>query len=429
MTCKELTTFFVSREWEERLQKLYGRAAISGQKKRYEHLADSFFSFFGSENNDVQIFRSPGRTEIGGNHTDHNYGKVLTASIDLDSISVASPSCDGLVSIHDLTYREDFSVSVSDMDKRPGERGAISLVRGILKGFSDRGYQIGGFRACISSNVISAAGVSSSASFEMLICAMIDDFYNAASVPKTVYAQIGQYAENTYWDKQSGLLDQTACAVGGLLAVDFADPKNPVIRKPDVNFSDYGYSLVIVNTGSDHADLSRDYSAIPMEMKNVANFFGKSVCREITMDRLLEEIEAVGTEVGDRAVLRALHFMEENDRVDREVSALEDGDFAAFLYEVTSSGDSSWKWLQNCYRPCDDRDQAIPLTLALTDLFIRKNGLGAAHRVHGGGFAGVILVILPDSSTEDYMSYIRKAGKEPYKMSIRDYGAVNVLKI
>ena len=427
MNSAELLKYFEESEWNQTLTRLYGASAVAEQHTRYLGLTEAFQKRFGETDTGIRIFSSPGRTEIGGNHTDHNLGKVLTGSIDLDSIAVAVTTDDGMITVHDLKYDEDFSVSLEDTQKRPGERGAISLVRGILKGFADRGLKLGGFKACVTSTVISAAGVSSSASFEMLICAMMDYFYNGGEVPKTVCAQIGQYAENTYWDKQSGLLDQTACAVGGLVAIDFENPAQPKIRKLEQDFSDYGYGLVIVNTGGNHADLSSEYSSIPMEMKSVAAFFGKTACREISMEELLANAGKVREVAGDRAVLRALHFLEENDRVDREVAALDRKDFPEFLRLVTESGNSSWKWLQNCYCPGADREQEIPYALALTDLFITRKNLVAGHRVHGGGFAGVIMAILPEASIEEYMEYMRVAGMVPFRMNVRKQGAVALL--
>ena len=429
MNRESLMALFTDSAWQEILEQLYGKEAVPVQKERYRALLDTFSTVFGEKTEGLQLFSSPGRTEIGGNHTDHNFGKVLTGSIDLDSIAVAAPTEDEFVYIYDVKYKEDFSIHSRDIEKRPGERGAISLIRGILRGFSERGLRIGGFKACVNSSVISAAGVSSSASFEMLICTILDDFYNESSVPKTVYAQIGQFAENTYWDKASGLLDQMACAVGGLTAIDFENPAIPQVRQIKKSFSDYGYGLVIVNTGKGHADLSEEYSLIPKEMKSVASFFGKTVCREISKELLLEHSKDLESAVGSRAILRALHFFEENDRVDREVDALENGRFDDFLKEITASGDSSWKWLQNCYCPGEIRHQEISYTLALTDLYIRDRGWKAACRVHGGGFAGVIMAILPEKEISEYMDFIRKAGKEPYKMNIRKIGAVNVLKM
>ena len=429
MNEKELVEYMQTASWKQILENLYGEAGVEEQKARYEYVLKEYVDFFGAEDTSLQVFSSPGRTEIGGNHTDHNLGKVLAGSIDLDSISIAAPTNDGKITIHDLKYKEDFTISIFDTKKQNDERGAVSLIRGMIKGFQDRGLRVGGFRACIVSSVIAAAGVSSSASFEMLICAMMDDFYNQGSVPETVYAQIGQYAENAYWDKQSGLLDQTACAVGGLIAIDFETPGTPVIKKITGDFSDYGYRLVVVNTGSGHADLSAEYSSIPIEMKSVAEFFGKATCREISEKQVKQNIVAIRETCGDRAVMRALHFFEENERVDREIEALENKDFQSFLNEVNASGDSSWKWLQNVYCADAVHVQPIPVSLALTDLFIRKKGIKAACRIHGGGFAGVILAVLPEDVIEEYSNDMRQAGMDPYIMNVRRYGAINVLKI
>ena len=301
----------------------------------------------------------------------------------------------------------------------------MDLTKGLLKGFIDAGYKVGGFDAYITSNVISAAGVSSSASYEMLLCAMLNTFFNEGKMDTVAYAHVGKYAENHYWDKASGLLDQMACAVGGLITIDFKDPAAPAVEKIDFDFAQAGHSLIIVQTGKGHADLSADYSSIPEEMKKVAAYFGKSVLAEVSEGALLENLAAVREQAGDRSVMRGLHFFEENKKVDKEVAALKEGRFEDFLSLITASGNSSWKWLQNCYTNSSYQEQGISVALALTELFIAEKGRGAC-RIHGGGFAGVIMAMLPNDLVEEYIARMDKALGEgcAYKMSIRPYGAV-----
>ena len=420
--------------------KIYGEEArCETQRERYKNLLQVYGAQFGD--GEISLFSSPGRAEIGGNHTDHNHGRVLTASIDLDCIGVAAKTDDGVVRVFDITYQENFSVRLDEIEKRAGETGAIALIRGVLSGFLQFGHQIGGFNVCVTSDVISAAGVSSSASFEMLICTILNTFYNDGAVDKITYARIGRYAENTYWEKQSGLMDQMGCAVGGMIAIDFADPAKPIVERVDFDFPKQAYSLMIVNTGKSHADLNVEYSAVPLEMKAVAQFFGKSVCREISMEDVLERLPVLREAVGDRAVLRAMHFMEENQRVKQQVQALQRGEFDAFLRMVTESGNASWKWLQNCYSTADFREQGVSVALALTEIFLRQHGAHDGHqendtcrqnkrsgacRVHGGGFAGVIMTLIPDDLTDAYAAYMQKhiGDEQVYKMRIREYGAI-----
>ena len=275
--------------------------------------------------------------------------------------------------------------------------------------------------------MISSAGVSSSASFEMLLCSMINKFFNEGRMDTVAYAHIGKYSENVYWDKASGLLDQMACAVGGLITIDFLEPTAPVVEKIDFDFASQNHSLIIVQTGKGHADLSADYSSVPNEMKKVAEYFGREVCAEITEKQVIDNLKEVRAYAGDRSVMRALHFFEENKRVEAEVAALKEGRFQDFLNNITASGNSSWKWLQNCYTNSSYQEQGISVALALTELFIAEKQKGAC-RIHGGGFAGVIMAMLPNELVDEYVSYIEKALGEgsAYRMSIRPYGAICV---
>lgn len=402
---------------------LYGEAAVAANIERYQNLVKSFQKKFAEE--DVTLFSSPGRTEISGNHTDHNHGKVLAGSINLDCVGVAAKNNSSKVHIISETFNQSFIIDLNDLSPSDKKAGTIDLVKGLLQGFKESGYEVGGFNAYITSNVISAAGVSSSASFEMLLCSILNTFFNEGRMDTVAYAHIGKYSENVYWDKASGLLDQMACAVGGLITIDFLEPASPVVEKIDFDFSSQNHSLIIVNTGKGHADLSADYSSVPIEMKKVAEFFGKEVCAEITEDEVIGNLAEVRAYAGDRSVLRALHFFEENKRVEAEVKALKEGRFSDFLNNITASGNSSWKWLQNCFTNSAYQEQGITVALALTELFIAGKQRGAC-RVHGGGFAGVIMAMLPNDLVEEYVAYIEKALGEgnAYRMSIRPYGAI-----
>ena len=265
---------------------LYGEAAVDANIERYQNLVKSFQKKFAEE--DVTLFSSPGRTEISGNHTDHNHGKVLAGSINLDCVGVAAKNNSSKVHIISETFNQSFIIDLNDLSPSDKKAGTIDLVKGLLQGFKESGYEVGGFNAYITSNVISAAGVSSSASFEMLLCSILNTFFNEGRMDTVAYAHIGKYSENVYWDKASGLLDQMACAVGGLITIDFLEPASPVVEKIDFDFSSQNHSLIIVNTGKGHADLSADYSSVPIEMKKVAEFFGKEVCAEITEEEVIE---------------------------------------------------------------------------------------------------------------------------------------------
>lgn len=424
MEAKVLLEKLNGKKAEEFLEKMYGTDGVSENRERYVHVMEGFEKSFGKT--DMSLFTSAGRTEISGNHTDHNHGKVLAGSINLDCVAAAAANGTDEIHIISETYNQKFTIRLDDLKPSEKMAGTIDLTKGMLAGFKEMGHAIGGFDAYITSNVISAAGVSSSASYEMLICSMVNTFFNDGAIDVVTYAHVGKYAENHFWNKASGLLDQMACAVGGMITIDFKDPLKPVVEKIDYDFSSQNHSLIIVQTGKGHADLSEEYSSIPADMKKVAAVFGKEVCADITEEEVLENIVKVKAEAGDRPLLRALHFFEENKRVEAEVAALKENRFEDFLKTITESGNSSWKWLQNCY-VSGSTEQGITTALALTELFIKEKGCGAC-RVHGGGFAGVIMAMLPNTVVDEYIAYIEKAMGEgsAYRMSIRPYGAVCV---
>jgi galactokinase len=383
-------------------QQLYGKsdALTAAQQLRYGRLEEAFRQEFGEQ--DVHWFSTPGRTEIGGNHTDHNYGRVLAASINLDSIAVAAPSGNGRVTVYSEGYDRAFVVELAKPEARKEEKGTTtSLIRGIAARLEELGYRTGGFNACITSDVLPGSGLSSSASIEVLIGTIFSALFNGDGIAPEELALTGQYAENHYFGKPCGLMDQVACAMGGIVTIDFRDPADPLIRKVDFDFDALDYSLLVVDTGGTHADLTDDYAAVPTEMKSVAAVLGKEVCREIDLAGLLQALPELRKQTGDRAVLRALHFLGDNERVLEQVAALERNDFRAFLSMVSDSGNSSFKRLQNIYSPKNVKEQGVALALTLTEHYLDSLGEGAC-RVHGGGFAGTIQVFLPNRAVEGY---------------------------
>lgn len=407
------------------LEQMYGKGKAEVNAARYEMAAQGFQEKFGDR--EFEFFTSPGRTEIGGNHTDHNQGKILAGSVQMDCVAAAAANGTEAIRIVSETYKQDLVIDLSDLAPDNQTTGTLPLIKGVLAGLKNRGFEIHGFDAYVTSNVIGGSGVSSSASFEMLVCSIVDYLFNNYTRDVVSYAKAGQYAENQYWLKGSGLLDQMACAVGGIITIDFANAEEPSMRKVDCNFDDMGLDLVIVNTGKGHADLSAEYSAVPNEMKSVAKYFHKEVLAQVEEEEVIANAGDIRRTCGDRALLRAFHFFEESKRVDRQVAALESGNKEVFLREITASGNSSWKWLQNCYLNETPEEQAITCALALTELFLSKIGDGAC-RVHGGGFAGVIAVFVPKEYTEEYTSYINKALGEgsAFVMHVRSQGAIRV---
>lgn len=404
----------------EALERVYGEDAPRA-RERLEALAARYEERFGA--GEPEFFSAPGRTEIIGNHTDHNGGKILAASITMDSIGAAAPTDDGIVTIWSEGYPEAIVVDTGAIDKIPHGGGSTTLVAGMLEAAAQRGYRIGGFNAVASSEVIPSAGVSSSASFEMLVCEIVSHLYNDDAIDRADFARIGQYAENVWWDKASGLMDQMACAVGGTILLDFSDGVK--YEKVDFGFDELGCELVIVNTGKGHADLSAEYSSVPNEMHAVAAALGATNLCETSEDAVLAHVAELRETCGDRAVLRALHYFEECARVEAAEAAIEAGEKDRVLDIITASGRSSWEWLQNAVVPGMPREEPIPLALALTELYLRRIGAGAC-RLHGGGFAGVIMCVLPKAEAQGYVDYISGYfGRENvYPTNIRQAGAV-----
>ena len=404
----------------ENLEKIYGESEISG--KRYESLAKNFKEQFGTD--EMEFFTSPGRTEIVGNHTDHNGGKILAGSISMDTIGAAYPNGTSVIRIISEGYKKQIVVDLDDLENAPKCCGSVSLVAGMMVAAKNAGFKTGGFNAYVSTQVISAAGVSSSASFEMLVASIMNYFFNDGKMRYIDYARIGQFAENKFWEKGSGLMDQMACAVGGVIMLNFAKDDEHLYEQVDFSFSEIGYDLVIVNTGKGHADLSEEYSSIPNEMREAAAAVGADILCNTDEETILKNLSKMDN---DRAILRALHFFEENKRVDAAYEAAKAKDAQGLLDAITESGHSSWEWLQNCYCVQDCKDQKITLALALTKLFLNKIGKGVC-RIHGGGFAGVIMCVVPKEETENYVQYMSEyMGRENvYPMNVRTFGAGHV---
>ena len=417
---------------KELLYKLYGKdnRVIQEQIQRYGKIIKQYQNYFSSI--PVHLFSSPGRTEIGGNHTDHNAGRVLAATINLDSIAAVAETHDNTVTIYSEGYTDPFKVVLDDLEpKRKEEETTTALIRGIAARFKELGYNIGGFNACISSNVMVGSGLSSSASIEVLIGTILNELYNEGNVSEETVAISGKYAENNYFNKPCGLMDQLTIAVGGIVSIDFRDSDNPIVTKVDFDINAQNYSILVVDTGGNHADLTEDYASIPGEMKSVARELGGEVCRDITHKDLIEKVRQLRPKVGDRAILRALHFLEDNQRVLDQVEALEKGDFDTFLGLVNESGNSSCKWLQNCFTIKNPSVQGITLALALTENYLKNSGRRGACRVHGGGFAGTIQVFMPNELLKDYIRLIEgvfgKGGVT--RINVRPIGAVFINSI
>lgn len=408
------------------LRSLYGSDAsvIESQKGRYASLADEFVASFGEK--DLTVFSSPGRTEIGGNHTDHNHGRVLAGAVNLDNVAIASANGSDVVRIKSSGYPQ-FEVDLSVLTPDKGEYyTSVGLVRGICARMKELGFEIGGFDAVINSGVPKGSGLSSSASFEVLVGSIVSHLFNGGRLDAVLNAQIGQYAENVFFGKPCGLMDQTACSVGGLVTIDFADPSKPIVKKVDFDFTKTGFALVITDTGGNHADLNDEYASLPADMKGVAAKMGKAVLREVSLDQVVEALPELRKEgVSDRALLRAIHFERDNERVARQVEDLERGDFRAFLAKVCASGQSSFMYNQNVYPINNVAEQGLSVALALSDIVLGDEG---AWRVHGGGFAGTIQAFVPAGLLDKYVATLEHVfGKgKCHKLFIRPQGSIKV---
>ncbi len=425
MNTKQLITAIESGKYTKIFTELYGAESIEAQSKRYIAAVNEFARLYGAER-EVSLFSVAGRSEISGNHTDHNYGRVLAASINLDIIAVASPRDDMKISIKSEGFPKD-EVDITD----PTVDEALyytskSIISGMCSGFLKYGHKVGGYDAYTTSNVFKGSGLSSSAAFEDMVGLILSGFYNDGQVENAEIAKIAQYSENVFFGKPCGLMDQIACAVGGFVAIDFKNPTEPIIEKLPFNLDAAGYSLCIVNTGGNHADLNRDYASVPAEMKKIASYFGKKVLRDVSLDDIMKNVKDLRAYAGDRAIMRAIHYINENERVDMLTDALKAGDLDAFFRGILASGDSSFKYLQNVYTVKNVKEQGISLALCVAENTLRSKS--AAWRVHGGGFAGTIQAFV---KTEDVPAF-KKAldgtfGKGATTvLRVRPYGAIRI---
>ncbi|MDR3336808.1 MAG: galactokinase [Treponema sp.] len=463
MTGKDLLSKIDSEEAKKNFQALYGEDTIEEANKRYRALIEGFSAFaekpargergpsketpireFPETALPPRLFSAPGRTELGGNHTDHNRGKVLAASIQLDAAAAAAPRQDGLVIFRSLGYPDAVvnllkSDGSEDLGVKEAEKGSTeALIRGIAAEFAGQGTAVRGFTANASNTVFAGSGLSSSAAVEVLIAKIFDCLYGGGRRPPVELAKIGQKAENNYFGKPSGLEDQIACAFGGAVALDFKDAANPLVTPIKFDLASLGYALCVVNTGGSHADLTDDYASIPNEMRAVAACFGKTELRDCYRSDVLEKAQEIRKKLGDRAILRSLHFFSENSRVDDMRSALErtntllddsyerQGALGRYLNLVTESGNSSWELLQNIYSPKNPSEQGIALALALSRNFLANRG---SARVHGGGFAGVIQAYVPLQALSSYKKEMEKVfgPNVVTTLMIRQIGATEVL--
>ncbi len=387
-------------ELNARLAQVYGSDAVAAQQARYAKALDEFAKLYGA-NRDVSLFSVSGRSELSGNHTDHNHGCVVAASIDLDIIAVASANNDNIIRVKSEGFDEDVvDISAYNAPDPANFATSASIIAGMSAQFAAKGLCTGGFDAYTTSAVLKGSGISSSAAFEDMIGNILNHLYNNGDVDNVEIAKMSQKAENLFFGKPCGLMDQVACAHGGIVAIDFADPAAPIIRGVPFDITAAGYALCIVNTGGNHADLTEDYASIPAEMKAVAAHFGKHVLREVDRAEVVAAISTLREKLGDRAILRAMHFFAENERVMAQTEALMHGDLDTFLAHVCASGQSSFCYLQNIYTTKAPDEQGLSLALCLAEQVLGDKR--AAWRVHGGGFAGTIQAFVPTEHVEQF---------------------------
>lgn len=412
-----------SGKFDERLSRLYGNE-IEKSRARYLHITHLFEEKFGDKE-DIRFFSAPGRTEVCGNHTDHNHGQVLAAAINLDAVACAVKTSDHYIRVYSENYPGDIiDINVLEPQAEEFEKSA-SLVRGVTARFKELGYNIGGFDCVTVNNVLKGSGMSSSASFEVLVGTILNYLYNDGKISPVEIAKIAQFAENKFFGKPCGLMDQMACSVGSFVQIDFKDSSAPVISPVDFDFASCGHALCIVDTRADHADLTDDYAAIRREMESVAQYFGKNCLREITEEDVLANIAGIKEKLGERPLLRAIHFFEDNKRVSKEAEALKNGDFDTFKKMTVASGYSSYMYNQNVFSSSAPLSQPVSLALALSEVLLKGKG---AWRVHGGGFAGTIQAFVPENLLNEYKESMEAVFGEGacYVLAIRPFGGTEV---
>lgn len=422
MTLNEIKTNIQNGKYDNEFLMLYGETEKA--KKRYSDACNEFFGLFGDSDN-IRIFSAPGRTEVGGNHTDHQHGSVVAGGVDMDVIAIVAENADNVIRVKSKGYDMDV-VNVGEFDKCDNETGrAISLIRGVCHKFAELGYDIKGFNAYTTSNVLKGSGLSSSAAFETLLGNIVNGLFANKELAPIELAKIGQFAEREYFGKPCGLLDQMASSLGGFTYADFNNPAEPITETINLDIRDFGYTLCVVDTGGNHANLTQDYADITIECKQISNALGVEFLRDADVDKFYSSLAKLRKEFGERAVLRAFHFFNEQQRVLKQRDALLAGDFKAFLKLVNESGQSSFDYLQNLYSVTAVKEQGLSLAIALTKQFLGEEG---ACRVHGGGFAGTIQCYIPTEKLGAYKQMIEAVyGKDSCSvLSIRPVGGYEI---
>lgn len=419
---KNLSTIrnqIVSGAYDSVFLDIYGDAF--NQRTRYTELIDRYIDEFG-DTDGASLFSSPGRTEIGGNHTDHQRGCVLAACVSVDAAAVAAPNSERVIRIVSEGFKTD-EIWLSDIMPNPDEKGtSAALIRGIAAKFTEMGCTVKGFNAVVSSGVLQGSGLSSSAAFEVLLCCMINTFFAEGQYTPFQLANISRFAENNFFGKPCGLMDQMACASGGAVFIDFADSENPYCERIDIDLDRYGYRLCIIDTGGNHTGLTEEYAAIPAEMRAVARYFGKQSLSDISAADMMDNIPELRRKLGDRAITRSIHFFMETERARLEADALKRGNFSEFLRLINESGQSSFMYLQNIFSSHKPEEQPVSVALALCEYYLEGRG---ACRVHGGGFAGTIQAFVPADMLDSFREKMESA-LEPeccHVLTIRAHGA------
>ena len=411
---------------DQRIKEIYvDEQRVPYNRERYIRAIDRFTELFPSEK-EIEIYSAPGRSEVCGNHTDHQNGMVLATSINLDAIAIVAKAEEPVIRLVSGDFPME-EVDVADLSMKEEEQSTTTaLIRGVAAGMKERGHKVGGFTAYMTSDVLMGAGMSSSAAFESLIGTILSGLYNDMKVSSIEIAQIGQYAENIYFGKPCGLMDQMACSVGGMIFIDFKEKEHPEVRQVHTDFEKAGLSLCIVDTKGSHADLTPDYAAVPAEMNQVAQALGREHLREVPRETFFKELPKLWKETSGRAVLRAIHFYEEEERVLRGVKSLEESDYPGFLSVIKASGDSSAKYLQNIYSPKDVDSQNVTVALAVSESILGENGV---CRVHGGGFAGTIQAFVKNEAVAAYKEQIEAIYGDDscHVLKVRLQGGIRVL--
>lgn len=418
-------------ELVNKLEQLYGKdeATVELNFNRYQHLVDKFEERFELNENEIRFFSAPGRTEIAGNHVDHQLGNVIAASVDLDIVAACQARDDFKIQFISEAYNIVETIDLNDLEPQKQEIGKTpALIRGVAHAFNKRGYKIGGFNCYSTSKVAAGSGISSSAAFEILIATIFNYMYNEGKISPIEQATASQFAENVFFDKPSGLLDQTACAFGEVIAIDFSDKENPQVKQIDLDLADFGYEMVITKTDKGHSNLTHEYASIPNDMQAIAKHFSKTYLSEVNPEEFFQVVPELSQKFPQRAVLRAIHFFTEEERTAEQLKALQDKNFKRFLELVNESAHSSEVQLQNVLIPGNHEEQEAALALALSRKFFKDNNIEGACRIHGGGFGGTIQAYVPIEAVEDYVNTIEASfGKDACMIiHIRPVGGIEL---